>query len=150
MKIAVLHVIKDLTNKIECEKVRLIRLKTLVKNCTAELDGMPHAHNGQSRVEQLAAAIVDCENKLNELRAIRINCRIELSLWIDTHIKDNAQGSVLFYRYGLCKSFKVIGKELGYSESTVFRLHRLGLNALQIRQSLSEIWEFDKALGQTA
>ena len=150
MGIAVLNVVKNLTAKIEKEKIKLLRLKVLAGNCTAELDGMPHAQNNSSRVESLAAAITDCENKINELKAIRIDCRIELSAWLGGHVKDPAQCQVLFYRYGLCKPFGVIARELNYSNSSVFRLHRLGLNALQIRQTLSEVWEFDKALLQSA
>ena len=150
MNFDILHVVKKLEERIEKEKVKLIRLNSLIGKCTAEIDGMPHAHNGQSRVEQLAAAIVDCSNRIKELCFVRIDCRIELSAWLDTYVKDTAQNQVLFLRYGMCKPFKAIARELGYSDSSVFRLHRLGLQTLDIKQTLSEIWEFDTALRQTA
>ena len=146
MEISILHVVKNLGEKIEREKIKLLRLNSLVRKCNSEIDGMPHAHKGSSRVEQLAAAIVDCSNRIKDLSLIRVDCRIELAVWLDTYVTDKAQNQILFLRYGMCKPFAVIARELGYSESSVFRLHRLGLHTLQIKQTLSEIWEFDSCI----
>ena len=146
MEIAVLNVVKNLTAKIEKEKVRLLRLKSLSQSCTAELDGMPHGQNKSSRVESLAAAIVDCENRINELATVRIDCKIELAIWLENQIENSEQCQVLFQRYGHCKPFSVIARELNYSLPSVFRLHRIGLKALNIKAKLSDNWEFDSKI----
>lgn len=135
----ILKVVRNLMEKIEQEVERLNRLKTLAGNITARLDGMPHENNNSSRVENLTAAIIDSENRINLLEKVRMDCTIELSAWLDGQIEDNRQSQVMFLRYGLCKSFESIAGILNYSCRTVFRLHRSGLLALGIKPTLSDV-----------
>lgn len=146
MRLEVLHVIKKLSARIEKEEIKLLRLNALARSTTAELDGLPHNKTESSKVEQIAIRIFECKETISLLKKVRILCRIELNNLLEVHVRNPAQCQVLFLRYGLCKAFKVIGRELGYSESTVFKLHKAGLKALELKQSLSEIWEFDKVI----
>jgi len=94
---------------------------------------MPHAKNNSSQVDSLVARIVDGENKVEELKQIKQVCTIELSDWLEAKFEDNHIYKVMFLRYGLCKPFKTIAKELGYSERMVYRFHRTALEELRMK-----------------
>ena len=48
MRIKILDVIRELTEKILRMESKVLRWKLLIGNCTNELDGMPHAKNNSS------------------------------------------------------------------------------------------------------
>ena len=132
MRIKILDVIRELTEKILRMESKVLRWKLLIGNCTNKLDGMPHAKNNSSQVDSLVTRIVDGENKVEELKEIRQVCTIELSDWLEERLEENHMYKVMFLRYGLCKPFKVIAKELGYSERMIFRFHRTALERLKL------------------
>ncbi len=141
---AVLNVIKKLSRRIEEDAAKVNYLRNLMSTVTADLDGLPKPLNVSKKVEWLAVSIADLEKEISELKAILISCRIELCEWINEKFSGDDVGRILFYRYGLLKKFSEIADELNYSESTIFRLHRLGLRFLGIRASLSDDYEFDE------
>ena len=130
MKIEILDVIRGIVARIEQEEKRLLRLRLLIAHCTAELDGMPHGNTPVSRVENLAVNIFDCEQTIKQLRTIEKICTVELSDWLDEVLTDETERTVLFLRYGLCRSFGMIAEELGYSERMIFRFHRRAVSRL--------------------
>lgn len=144
MNFEILRVVKKISDEIEREKLKLIRLKNLVSSSRADLDGLPKSQNKNSRVETLAAAIVDSKNKISELVQIRLTCQLELADWLTGQIPNERQYQVLYFRYGLCKSFAEISRDLNYSESSVFRLHKQGLRTLGINARISDEWAFDR------
>ena len=118
-------------------------MRNLRDAVTPQLDGLPKNPNVSKKVEWLAAAIVDLEREISELKAILISCRIELCEWLFEKVSDGDVCSVLFNRYGLLKKFSEIAIDLSYSESVIFRLHRIGLKFLGVKESLSDNYEFD-------
>lgn len=140
---AVLNVVRKLSRRIEDDFEKIARLRALREAIVPELDGLPKNFSGMSRVEGIAVRIADLEAEVSELKAVLILCRIELSDWLSEKIPASETAKILFYRYGLLKKFNEIASELHYSESSVFRLHRLGLLVLGIKAKLSANYEFD-------
>ncbi len=141
---AVLNVVKNLSRRIEDEESKIRYLRNLRDAITPQLDGLPKNPNVLNKVEWLAVAIADIEAKLLELKAILISCRIELSEWLFEKIPGGDVCTVLFYRYGLIKKFSEIAADMNYSESVIFRLHRIGLKILGVQASLADDYEFDE------
>ena len=140
---AILNVIKNLSRRIEEEESKAKYLRDLRDTITPQLDGLPKNPSVTNKIEWLTAAIIDIEKGILELKAILISCRIEFCEWLFEKISDGDVCSVLFNRYGLLKKFSEIAIDLSYSESVIFRLHRIGLKFLGVKESLSDNYEFD-------
>ena len=140
---AILNVIKNLSRRIEEEESKAKYLRDLRDTITPQLDGLPKNPSVTNKIEWLTAAIIDIEKGILELKAILISCRIEFCEWLFEKISDGDVCSVLFNRYGLLKKFSEIAVDLSYSESVIFRLHRIGLKFLGVKESLSDNYEFD-------
>lgn len=140
---AVLNVIKNLSRRIEDAETKLNYLKNLVKSFTSKLDGMPKAPNVSKKVEFLAVGIADLASEIYQLNVVRIECQLELSDLLLEKIKDIDICRIIFLRYGQLKRFSEIAAEVNFAESTVFRLHRLGLRMLGINPKASDDYEFD-------
>ena len=143
---AILHTVRKLSEKIEMTRERLVRLRILRDAVSPELDGLPKNPSVQSRVEKLAVAMADCESELHELQAILISCRIELCEWLTDKISDGNICRVMIWRYGFLKKFSEIARELNFSESAVFRFHRLGLMQLNLRVSPADDYKIDSCV----
>lgn len=140
---AILNVVKKMNRRVEEAESNLRYLGNLRDAITPQLDDLPKNPNVSKKIEWLAAAIIDIEKEMSELKAILICCRIELCEWLKKKIVDGDVRTVLFYRYGLLKKFGEIANDLHYSESIIFRLHRIGLKFLGVQASLSDDYEFD-------
>ena len=140
---AILNVVKEMNRKVEEAESKLRYLRGLRDAITPQLDELPKSPNVSKKIEWLAAAIVDIEKEIGELKAILICCRIEFCEWLYKKISDGDVRDVLFYRYGLLKKFDEIAREMNYSEPVIFRLHRIGLKKLGVQASLSDDYEFD-------
>lgn len=140
---AILNVVKHLSRRIEDEESKAKYLRDLRDTITPRLDGLPKNPTVSNKIERLTATIIDVEKGISELKAILICCRIELCEWLFEKISDGDVCSVLFNRYGLLKKFSEIAIDLSYSESVIFRLHRIGLKFLGVKANLSDNYEFD-------
>lgn len=140
---AILKVIKKLSQKIEECEAKLFHLQNLMNAIVPELDGMPKSPCVSSRVERLAVSIANLERKISELKTIRISCRIELIELLEKKISDANVFKVIFYRYGLLKKFNEIAADMNFSESAVFRFHKIGLKNLDVTFSLADNYELD-------
>jgi|GEM_PF-2865274 len=130
MSIQILNVVGGIRAKISKEKSKLEKLKSLIGNCTKELDGLPHAKSYSSSVEVLAMKITDSENAIELLENVMQVCVIELSDWLEERLENMNEFNVIFKRYGLCKPFKLIAADLGYSERMIYRFHRTALEKI--------------------
>lgn len=135
---AVLNVVKKMSDHIEDCKAKLILYQGLMSAIVPELNGLPRNQNVRNRVEKLAVTITDLDAEIMELTAILISCRIELCEWLFDKISIDDAARVLFYRYGLLKRFSEIAIDLHFSESAVFRLHKIGLRLLGVSPSLAD------------
>lgn len=128
----VLKVCSFLKLRIAAEKSRLNRYKDLIDNLTAEIDGLPRAQNSaKSKVEGIAALIVDTEKTISALIEIKIDCILELQKYLFGIISNDAAREVILYRYGLCLPFNDIAARLHYSARKIFYLHSLGIDELK-------------------
>lgn len=140
---AVLEVIKKISRQIAERESKLFLLRNLMGAIVPELDGMPKSSGVSCKVERLAVSIADLESEIFELKGIKIICQLELYGLLAKKISDGDVCNVIFQRYGLLKKFGEIAAELHYSESVIFRLHRIGLKFLGVKGSLSDDYEFE-------
>ena len=126
-----LNAVNVITKAIRKEQERLANLTDWMTRITAELDGLPHEASYQrSKIEELTIQKVECENKLNELRAERANETANLIKKIDDVLTDNIQNAVVVERYGFGQCFKKIAEKMHMTERNVFIQHRKGLRIL--------------------
>ena len=129
MERAILNVCGGILGTIDRERRRLNGLKDALARLTSVVDGLPRGGGYRSRLDALAASVIDAEREIRELNAIVAICQIELSELLDASIADDLQRAVIFRRYGRCLPFTSIASEMTYSPSHVMRLHRQGLDA---------------------
>ena len=141
---AVLSVIRNLTRRIESAENKLECLKEAAEATTRELDGLPKAPNVGKRVENFAVKIADLSEAIQQMKLLRIDCIVELWQWLNEKIQDVNTCQIVFLRYGELKQFGEIAREINFSESTVYRLHRQGLRILEAHAALSDGYEFDR------
>ena len=141
---AVLNVIKNLARRIESAETKLGCLKEAAEATTRELDGLPKTPNVGKRVENFAVKIADLSEAIQQMKLFRVECQMELGLWLAEKIQNADACRIIFLRYGELKQFGEIAKEINFSESTVYRLHRLGLQILEANAALSDGYEFDR------
>ena len=93
-------------------------------------DGLPRANpTGASRVE---ADVIQIDEAERELEAAQNEWRLtatRLAFKIYDRVKDVRQLQVMLLRYVACLSWRQVIREVGYSDSRVFTLHRLGCKA---------------------
>ena len=131
MSMEILSVCWVLKKRIDSEKEKLKSMKDLVRHITTEIDGLPRDGNIGSRIEKLTAKIIDSEKAIAELTEIKIICATEIQEYINQRVKKTAARAVLFQRYGKCKLFREIIKELNYSARRVYELHLSGIKEIK-------------------
>lgn len=105
-----------------------IRLKAL-KNCAESAATSKLSHdkvnnkNTASKVEVLAVMIADLETEITEMQKKLVETIPTLTAKIQSEISDNAEQTLLLYRYVACKYFRDIGFLMGYSENWVYWKH---------------------------
>ena len=120
----VLAVCQGLKRRIDMEKERLQMLREMADAITIELDGLPRGDQyASSRVERIAAAIIDAENLIFQLVRIKAECTLELNEALGATGVEGAARQVLLYRYGLCMPFNEIARRLGYHVRRIFKIH---------------------------
>ena len=129
MERAILGVCGRILRTIDRERSRLHGLNDALARLTSVVDDLPRGGGYRSRLDALAASVIDAERAVRELRAIAVICQIELSGLLDSAVADELQRAVIFRRYGRCLPFASIAAELAYSLSHVMRLHQRGLAA---------------------
>ncbi len=126
-----LNVVKDLTKMIRREEQRLINLNDWIQRITHELSGLPIEQSYQkSKIEELTIQKIDCESKINELKAKRAEATANLVKSIDETIENNQEKAVVVERYGFGQCFKKIAEKLHMTERNVYFYHRKGLRTL--------------------
>jgi hypothetical protein len=131
MAIDFLNVCKHIRQQITIEQDKLKQLRSLVTSLTNNLDGLPRSNSPASKVEKLAAAIIDGENKIKMLTKILNDCIADLADKIFAVISNTIIRAVILYRYGYCKTFKSIATELGFCERQIYKFHSAGLSILK-------------------
>lgn len=126
----------ELQAELQAAQANLERLKMLATTIgTSRTDGVPKSTTATSQVEALTVKIVDAETRLTELVDDMTAAEVDLSLEIVARVTGKAV-DVMILRYVHCLPFAAIMRELDYSESTIFRLHRRGLkefNAVELK-----------------
>ena len=124
----ILSVCQELKRRIDREKERLQMLREMAEAITIELDGLPRGDQyASSRVERIAAAIVDAENLIFQLVRIKAECTLELNEALGAAGVEGAARQVLLYRYGLCMPFNEIARRLNFKTRRIFQIHSAAL-----------------------
>lgn len=129
-----LNLARELRRRIDDEqrKIEMLRQSAVT---VSSFDDLPRAKSFASKTEKIAAQIVDSENRLNELAAEFSDAVAELLKRIFDDVHGAAEQSVLIERYVNCRTFAEIALILGYSEGTVYLLHRRGKCEFEKEQS---------------
>lgn len=115
---------RDLRQKIRDLEWRLDALRADAENLVPILDGLPHGTDIKSRVENLAAKILDGEKELMTLREQFGREAFALDDKIIHSDLDALEQAVLNLRYVACLNFLDIQDRLRISDATVFYIHR--------------------------
>ena len=125
--------VNDIAKVLRRELERLSQLTGWLNRITQELDGLPHEQSyKRSRIAELIAQKVDCENNIEQLKLAKAEESAKLVKVIDDSIFDSDQRKVIVEHYCFGKGFSQIARELNFSEGHTFRLHKKGLRALGI------------------
>lgn len=132
MDIGFLYVCNDIRDKIRCHAMRLTELNELITALNSQLDGLPRAQSVASKVERLAASIVDERKAIEDLKIILASCKLELAEMLSRFLpgNDNVR-RVIFYRYGEGKYFYSVSNDLKFSERQIYNYHSAGIRQLK-------------------
>lgn len=111
-----------------CKRIRelekeLARLCLSRDNIVPVLDGMPHATDVKSKVENLALRIVENQRVLENLRVEFEAEKARLASVIMSEFDDPTAQSLLLLRYVSCLPFREIARRMRYGLRHVFKLH---------------------------
>ena len=103
-----------LNKEIEADKKRLDELEQLAGNASiAHITGMPRApHDGSSKVERLAAEIVDLQAIIAARQIQCIHERARLERYIND-IEDSLTRQIFQYRFAECMSWAQVAESIG-------------------------------------
>lgn len=124
-----LSVVIEIRNEIDAEKRRLEKLKAAATATTKKLDGLPRSKSHSSKVE-IAALIVDCENRLDRLGGELVDQSFKLINEIYDRVQSEA-ATVLCQRYVNLKTFSEISASMNLSHSYISRLHKNGVKEFE-------------------
>lgn len=92
-------------------------------NIVPVLDGMPHASDVKSKVENLALRIVENQRVLENLRVELEAEKARIVSVILSEFGDPSAQSLLLLRYVSCLPFREVARRMRYSLRHVFKLH---------------------------
>lgn len=92
-------------------------------NIVPVLDGMPHATDVKSKVENLALRIVENQRVLENLRVEFEAEKARVASAIMSEFDDPTAQSLLLLRYVSCLSFREIARRMQYGLRHVYKLH---------------------------
>ena len=126
---------RELKERIRELERHIAALRLSAENIVPALDGMPHATDIKSKVEKLAAHIVDAEQELKIVRAELCAAAIHIATRIQAADLKRQEKTVLILRYVTCMNFRDISFQLGLSDATTFRIHRDGFKKMIVDDS---------------
>ena len=145
MKYEELNEVRTLKNRITQVQRKLKALRDLVRPATTKftretvggksytcLDVMPRGTSTESQTEMLAVMIADSEKELSALQKKLIETIPALTKKIQAEIADNAEQTLMIYRYVACEYFRDIGFKMGYSERRVYQLHEKAIKKIAV------------------
>lgn len=122
-----------LRRRIKRKENEIISLRERAEGMTGMSDGdMPKtASPDPHKMEVAVCKVKELEQEVQEIQAeldlLMTNMKTDIQ-----QIQDNDVRDLLTKRYLEFKPWKVIFREMGYSESSCYRLHRMGLTALKV------------------
>ena len=125
-----LYKVRELRNRILAMTRHIETLRIAASNLVPVLDGMPHARNAESRVENLTLKIVESEKELSALREEFDATAAQLADKIKIAPLTMREREVLILRYVACERFRDISFQMNYSDAHVFRLHSDGVEKI--------------------
>ena len=126
---------RDLKERIRELERHIAALRLSAADIVPALDGMPHATDIKSKVEKLAARIVDDERELESIRAEFCAAAITIATRIQNADLKRQEKTLLILRYVVCMNFRDISFQMGLSDATTFRTHRDGLKKMTVDDS---------------
>lgn len=126
---------RELKERIRELERHIAALRLSAADIVPALDGMPHATDIKSKVEKLAARIVDEEQELETIRAELCAAAIHITNQIQAADLKRQEKTVLILRYVTCMNFRDISFQLGLSDATTFRIHRDGFKKMIVDDS---------------
>lgn len=114
----------NLTNEIRREEYRLANLRDALDRITAPVDGQPRRSDYRSRIDELTAEIVDCENRLRDLHDEKLVAQLNMLTVIRRAGLEPTEERVAELRYASCLPFDEIPAKVNYSKAHVFKIHR--------------------------
>lgn len=123
---------RDLRDKIRAEERRLNSLRVAAQNLVPILDGMPHAQTQSSRVEKIAALILDTEHELEELKAKFETACVTIARNLRDESLTAQEQEILTLRYVGCMNFRDIEFKTNLSDARIFYLHRHALKKIKV------------------
>ena len=125
-----LNDVRGIKERIRDLEWHLKTLKLSVEKMVPIIDGLPHASDAKSKVEELTVQIIDDERELENLREQFVSATIELTSKINALKLSQMEKTVLIMRYGICMNFQNIWLELGISDARLFYIHRTALKKI--------------------
>lgn len=129
---AELNEVRTLKKQIAAAKQKVAALRESAESVTVKLEPTPKGTTTKSRLEVLTALIVDTEAEISRLQARLQEAVPELTEKILAEVQDNAEQTLLIYRYVACKYFRDIGFLMGYSERRVYQVHEQTLKKISV------------------
>ena len=129
---------RELKERIRELERHISTLRLSAADITPKLDGMPRATDIKSKVEKLAAHIVDAEQELESIRAEFCAAAITITTRIQNADLNRKEKTLLILHYCACMNFRDISFQMGLSDATTFRLHRDGLKKMIVDDSCKE------------
>lgn len=121
-----LRSVRNLKAAIE-ERRQQIEILSSAQISISFVDGLPRAKAQGSRVEKIAAAIVDAEKEIAALVVELDKTAAALATEIFRLVEGIKRRRVLMLRYVGCLPFREIASEMAISEARVFVLHKEGV-----------------------
>ncbi len=107
-----------LNREIESDQQRLKELEQLSGSPSSpQLTGMPHSGSTESKVEKIAAEIVDLRDLIKTKQRRCLEERVRLERWINT-IPDSLTRQVFQYRFAECLNWKQVVFRVGGPNTT--------------------------------
>lgn len=125
-----LYKARELRNRILALMRHSESLRLSASNLVPVLDGMPHARNATSRVENISLKIIENEKELATLREEFDAEAAKLADKIKNAPLSPQEREVLILRYVACERFRDISFQTHYSDAHVFHLHRSAVDKI--------------------
>ena len=116
--------IRELKSLIKSKEIQSASLRDLAVNINPNYSVMPkNPSKSASPMEEVVCKALDLESETNELKKRLISMEIE-AIDLINEISDANYQALLTRRYIRMENWEDIARELYYSQSTVYRVHR--------------------------